>query len=185
MGFYPAPGTLMTLPNQPLTSGPWKLPAVFLTKLFSNDSVILCFLLLPCQWRNWMCCLSALTKNFQLSFSPLQLGGRQGWRKCWLWAGWALRGAVTLQTSACRGPSTSGCGKSLLGLLTLVLMLLWALFHNLGYFIFSWTATCMNVGGLFGVFFTWIALDFQRIIFLALSSEQPQSGSICKMKTKN
>lgn len=34
-------------------------------------------------------------------------------------------------------PSTSGCGKSLLGLLTLVLMLLWAVFHNLGYFIFS------------------------------------------------
>lgn len=70
-------------------------------------------------------------------------------------------------------------------LLTLVLMPLWAGFHNLSWFMFSWAATYMNIGGgggcvclVVGFFFTWIALDFQGIIFLDLGSEWPQSMSI-------
>lgn len=103
----------ITLPNRP-QSPPRSISTGAIFK-WQCDLFTFFFLSLGCQRKNWLCHACAATRNVQLFCSLFQLGWRQGWRKCWLRTGWALRGAATLQTSSCRASPVSSCGKSLLG----------------------------------------------------------------------
>lgn len=179
IGFYPAPGTLIIL------------PLIRCQSLLSESTPQGIF-------------TEAVFKYFV--FFCLSVNGRTGYAVCLLWQETPSYFSACSSWDGGRASESAGCGQGEpsreqqpcepmpVGVphvqlwekpsgfhLTLALMLLWAVVHNLGCFMFSWAATCMNVEVLVCLFFffsTWIALDFQEIIFLGSGSEWPPSMSI-------